>query len=86
METTRLDVRLDDERRRKLREMATRQGVPVSRVVRDLIDRAYEDEQNEARRRAAEELCRLEVGESPEPDALHAALDEAHAVADPYRH
>ncbi len=86
METTRLDVRLDDERRRKLREMAARQGVPVSRVVRNLIDQAYEDEQNEARRQAAEELCRLEVGESPDPRDLHRVLDEAHAVADPYRH
>jgi hypothetical protein len=36
--------------------MADRQGIPVSRVVRNLIDRAYEDEQNEARRLAAEEL------------------------------
>ena len=85
MDTIRLDVRLDDERRRKLREMAARQHVPVSRVVRDLIDRAYEDEQNEARRRAAEELCGLEVAENPDPEALQRMLDEAHAVADPYR-
>ena len=85
MESTRLDVRLDHERRRKLQELAARRGAPVSRVVRDLIDNAYAEEQNEARRRAAEVLCRLEVGETPDPRALQRMLDEAHAVADPYR-
>lgn len=39
----RLDVRLDAERRRRLGELVEERGVPISEVVRCLIDDAYED-------------------------------------------
>ena len=39
----RLDVRLDAERRKRLEELVEEQGVPISEVVRCLIDDAYED-------------------------------------------
>ena len=38
MESERLDVRLDPDRLRRLREMAATYDVPVSEVVRRLID------------------------------------------------
>ena len=41
----RLELRLDSERRRKLAEIAQARGVPLSQVVRDLIDRAYEEQE-----------------------------------------
>ena len=41
--TNRLDVRLDSEHRRRLEELAEENGVPISEVVRRLIDGAYED-------------------------------------------
>ena len=43
MTTERLDVRLDQERRRKLQQLAAEQGAHVSVIVRGLIDRAYEE-------------------------------------------
>ena len=41
--TNRLDVRLDAEHRRRLEEVAQERGMPISEVVRCLIDVAYED-------------------------------------------
>lgn len=76
MATERLEVRLDQERRRKLDELARAQGVPVSEAVRSLIDQAYEGVLlRERRRQAAQTLARLEVEEVPEPDELSRQLD-----------
>jgi hypothetical protein len=85
MSRGRLDVRLDEEHRRKLNQLAAARGVPVSRVVRELIDRAHEDVQRLTRLRAAEELCRLEVSDVPDPGHLSQLLNDAHAIPDPYR-
>ena len=78
MATERLDMRLDQERRRKLRELATEQGTPVSEMVRRLIDRAYEETLAARRKRAAHELSRLEVEEVPDPATLHRQLEATH--------
>ena len=40
--TDRMELRLDDERRRRLTQIAETRGVPRSQVVRELIDEAYE--------------------------------------------
>jgi predicted DNA-binding protein len=85
MESVRLDVRLDRERRRRLGALAAARRVSVAQVVRELIDLAYEDAQHEDRRRAAEALCRLEVTDVPDPQTLGRRLDDAHAPPDPYR-
>jgi hypothetical protein len=85
VESARLDVRLDQERRRKLKALAAARKAPVSQVVRELIDLAYEDAQRQARRRAAEALSRLEVTDVPDPQTLSRSLDAAHAPPDPYR-
>ena len=55
METDRLEVRLDRERRRKLSELAQGRGVPVSQAVRQMIDEAYKEALRERRIRAARE-------------------------------
>ena len=78
MATERLDVRLDQERRRKLRELAAEQGAPVSEMVRRLIDRAYEDTLQARRRRAAQELGRLEIEDVPDPETLSRQLEGTH--------
>jgi hypothetical protein len=78
MVTERLDVRLDQERRRKLRELAAEQGAPVSEMVRRLIDRAYEETLVTRRTRAARELGRLEIEEVPNPETLRRQLEAAH--------
>ena len=78
MATQRLDVRLDRERRRKLQELAAQDGSPISEVVRRLIDRAYEEIQQGRRRRAAQELGRLNIEGVPGPVALSQELEDAH--------
>ncbi len=78
MTVERLDVRLDQERRRKLRELAEEQGAPVSEMVRRLIDMAYEDTLGVRRKRAAQELGRLEVEDVPDPATLKRQLEATH--------
>ena len=74
----RLDVRLDGERRKRLEELVEERGVPISEVVRCLIDDAYEDVMRERRRKAVERLIGLEVEDPPEAAALSRELEAAH--------
>ena len=74
----RLDVRLDDERRRRLEELASEQGSGISAVVRRLIDDAYEEVMRERRRHAVERRTGLNVEAPPEPSALSRELEAAH--------
>ena len=64
---SRLDVRLDPERRQRLDEMAREQGVPISDVIRSLIDEAYEGILRERRRQAVDHLVSLEAEGSTRP-------------------
>ncbi len=82
MTVERLDVRLDQERRRKLQELAAEQGAPVSEMVRRLIDRAYEDNMNARRKRAAQELGQLELEDVPDPATLCRQLEAAYESGD----
>ena len=75
---SRLDVRLDPERRHRLEEMARAQGVPISDVIRSLIDDAYEGILRERRRKAVDRLVSLGVEDPPEPEALSRELEAAH--------
>ena len=74
----RLDVRLDDERRRRLEELVQERGEPISDVVRCLIDDAYEDIMRGRRMQAVERLARLEVEDPPDPATLSRQLEAAH--------
>ena len=74
----RLDVRLDAERRRRLEELVEERGVPISEVVRCLIDDAYEGVVQERRRQAVGRLTRLEVEDPPDAATLSRELEEAH--------
>ena len=74
----RLDVRLDAERRRRLEELVEERGVPISEVVRHLIDGAYEDILRTRRKEAIERLIGLNVEDPPDPDTLSRELEAAH--------
>ena len=74
----RLDVRLDDEQRRRLEVLVEKRGVPISDVVRGLIDDAYEGVMLKRRREAVERLTRLEVEEPPDAATLSRELEAAH--------
>ena len=47
----------------------------MSDMVRQLIDRAYEDTLQARRRRAARELARLEIEDIPDPATLNLQLE-----------
>ncbi len=79
---SRLEVRLDPDRRRKLRELAQGRGVPVSDVVRESIDHEYEVWLRGARLRAAEELGQLSVEDVPDPETLRRQLEDAYELPD----
>ena len=71
-------MRLELEHRRRLEELAQNRGVPISDVVRSLIDGAYEEVMRQRRIRAAERLAGLSVEAPPDPDTLSRQLEEAH--------
>ena len=75
MATDRLDVRLDPEHRRKLRELASEESAPVSETVRRLIDRAYEAALKARRKRAAQLLAQLEIEDVPDSAILNRQLE-----------
>ena len=77
----RLEVRLDEEQRRRLEELGQERGVPVSAVVRGLIDNAYDDIVQERRRLAASRLIGMNVEDPPDMDALSRELEAAHEPA-----
>ena len=74
----RLDVRLDSERRRRLDELAEEMEMPISEVVRCLIDYAYEGVLQRRRRQAVQELVGMNVEDPPDPATLSRQLEEAH--------
>lgn len=76
--SARLEVRLDDERKQRLKQLGEAQGVPISEVVRRLIDDAWEDAMRVRRRAAVERMARLEVEDPPDPDTLSRELEEAY--------
>ena len=76
--SARLEVRLDDERKQRLEQLGEAQGVPISEVVRRLIDDAWEDAMRVRRRAAVERMARLEVEDPPDPDTLSRELEEAY--------
>ena len=76
--TNRLDVRLNSEQRRRLEELAQENGVPISEVVRRLIDGAYEDVVRARRKQAIERLIGLNVEDPPDPANLSRELEAAH--------
>ena len=76
--TNRLDVRLDLEHRRRLEELAQEDGIPISEVVRRLIDGAYENIMRAHRKQAIERLIGLNVEDPPDPETLSRELEAAH--------
>ncbi len=77
----RLDVRLDSERRRRLEELVEEMGMPISEVVRCLIDYAYEGVLQRRRREAVDELTSLSADGSADPATLSRELEVAHESA-----
>lgn len=82
--TSRLDVRLEPEHRRRLEELALDRGMPISEVVRCLIDGAYDEILRERRRQAVERITALNIEDPPDPETLSRQLEDAHDPGDLY--
>ncbi|MDE2823129.1 MAG: antitoxin [Chloroflexota bacterium] len=74
----RLDIQLDEERRRLLEELGNERGVSVTETLSGLIDDAYTDFVQERRKHAAARLIELGVEIPPDPVTLSRELEAAH--------
>ncbi len=74
----RLDVRLDAEHRRRLKELVEKRGDSISDVVRRLIDDAYEGIVQEHSMSAVEQLIALGGEDPPDAATLSRELEAAH--------
>jgi Ribbon-helix-helix protein, copG family len=84
MVAERLEVRLDQERKRKLEELAQDHQSSVSETVRKLIDRAHNEYLRERRIEAARQIGELEIEDVPDPDELSRQLAQTHDIGDLY--
>ncbi len=78
MTTQRLEVRLDPEHQRRLRDLAALRNIPVSETVRRLIDEAYDAGLNARRLQAALALGQMEIEDVPDPATLSKQLEQTY--------
>jgi len=74
MASERYEIRLDAQHKARLGELATTYGVPGSQVVKDLIDKAFQDSRRAARMRAAEDLASINGEDVPGMETLKRQL------------
>ncbi len=79
MSSPRLEVRLDELRRRKLEAILASKRTSAAAVVREMIDRVYEEVRREESQRAAVELANLRVEDVPDPETLCSQLNGTYS-------
>lgn len=82
MLTKRLEVRLDEERERKLVALAERRRVSSAAVVRALIDDAYEEIALARRLAAVDRIASMNIEDMPEPDELSRQMNAKYDWSD----
>ena len=80
----RLEVRLDPERRSRLEELAREKGAPISEVVRQLIDDAYEEIDRARRRRAVEEMKSMSLPVPEDPQDIRRIIRQSGNIGPLY--
>ena len=81
----RFEIRLSDEYRLKIRELAACYETTASDAVRRAIDEAYEEMEIAERRAAVARLLQMEVSDDvPDPEELSRQLDATHDLPDLY--
>ena len=75
---SRLEIRLDDERHRKLEELAQSRQVSISDLFRSILDREYEEWLGARRVHAARTIASLSAEDVPAPAALGQQLDSTY--------
>jgi hypothetical protein len=71
----RLQVLIDDDRHRRLADLAAARGVSVATIVREAIDRGLTSPDDQ-RRAAGERILAAGAMPAPDPDDLLAELEE----------
>ena len=80
----RLEVRLDPERRSRLEELAREKGAPISEVVRQLIDDAYEEIDRARRRRAVERMASMSLPVPEDPQDIRRIIRQSGNIGPLY--
>ena len=70
----RLQILIDDDRHRRIAELANARGVSVATIVREAIDRGLSNPDDQ-RRAAGARILAAEPMEVPEPDAVRDEID-----------
>lgn len=78
MTTRRIEVRLGEEDRRMLAQLADRRGCTLSDEIRALIKAAYLQDITERRKGAAARIAALNIEDVPDPDELSKQLAETY--------
>jgi hypothetical protein len=71
-------MRINDEHRRRLEELAQEKDVAISDVVRHMIDAAYENILRTRRKQAVERLIGLNLEDPPDPESISRELEVSH--------
>ena len=74
MASERYEIRLDTEHKRRLRELSAAYGVPGSTLLKDMIDKAYEEQDRKRRLEAARRLGEMEIEDVPDMETLKRQL------------
>ncbi|CAN5624435.1 MAG: hypothetical protein M3494_03305 [Actinomycetota bacterium] len=82
--TERVQFRLDWEHREKLRTIAEARGVSLSEWLRGEIDRSYEEELSEERKRAVAEISAMNLEDMPDMKTLKRQIEGAYDGPDLY--
>jgi predicted DNA-binding protein len=80
MASERYEIRLDKEHRARLGELAATYGVHGSALLRDMIDRLYEEAKRKRRIEAARRLGEMEIEEVPDMATLRRQLGRDDTV------
>ncbi len=84
MTIQRLEVRLDSQHGGRLAAIVAERGRTASEVIRELIDKGYEQMHRARRRKAADRIAGFQVEDVPEPKELSRQLEATHAIPDLY--
>ena len=75
---SRVEVRLDEEQRQRLDDIAEEQDTSISEVVRRLIDNAWEGIMLERRRQLVREIAAMEMDVPDDPQDLFRELESRY--------
>ena len=78
MASERYEIRLDTEHKKRLRELSAAYGVPGSTLLKDMIDKAYQERDRQERLAAVERISRVNGEDVPDMDTLKKQLGRSN--------